>query len=299
MVNPQLSPLAGDVTIFHADNLNLSLVLSDELSDFDSITVQLLGAPVHGQLDENLLKNEYVLDYQPNVQFSGKDKVTYIISNKCGITDTVDVTINVRPKAIVGTTDISTSGVVKLSWATLLENDEGTILAATVTITRIASGAAYSVEGEDIEIDYAGIDYTQEFDTLYYIFVDPDGLQSEESYHLLKLSNPEVIQTHEPDGRITIYNAVSANGDEIQSYFSIPAFDPVNDSEELYPDAKVTIWDSWGQEVFSSTNYGFGQEVWDGGYESGNLLPEGTYFYSVQLATESKPSRRGYLILKH
>ena len=299
LVNPQLSPLAGDVTIFHADNLNLSLVLSDELSDFDSITVQLLGAPVHGQLDENLLKNEYVLDYQPNVQFSGKDKVTYIISNKCGITDTVDVTINVRPKAIVGTTDISTSGVVKLSWATLLENDEGTILAATVTITRIASGAAYSVEGEDIEIDYAGIDYTQEFDTLYYIFVDPDGLQSEESYHLLKLSNPEVIQTHEPDGRITIYNAVSANGDEIQSYFSIPAFDPVNDSEELYPDAKVTIWDSWGQEVFSSTNYGFGQEVWDGGYESGNLLPEGTYFYSVQLATESKPSRRGYLILKH
>lgn len=299
LVNPKLSPLAGDVTIFHADNLNLSLVLSEELSEADSITVQLLGAPVHGQLDENLLKNNYILDYQPNVQFSGKDKVTYIISNKCGITDTVDVTINVRPKAIVGTTDISTSGVVKLSWATLLENDEGTILAATVTITKIASGAEYSVEGENIEIDYSDIDYSEEFDTLYYIFVDSDGLESEESYQLLKLSNPEVTQTHEPDGRITIYNAVSANGDDIQPYFSIPAFDPVAGEEELYPTAKVIIWNSWGDEVFSSTNYGLGQEVWDAGFESGNLLPEGTYYYSVQLASEPKPSRKGYLIVKH
>jgi gliding motility-associated-like protein len=47
----------------------------------------------------------------------------------------------------------------------------------------------------------------------------------------------------------------------------------------LYKEASVKVFNSWGQEVFSSVGY---KEFWNGTYK-GEILPDGTYFYVIDL----------------
>jgi len=50
---------------------------------------------------------------------------------------------------------------------------------------------------------------------------------------------------------------------------------------ENHPNAKVYVYNRYGQEVFFAIDY---KNDWRGTYEkSGNLLPAGSYFYKVDL----------------
>jgi len=53
----------------------------------------------------------------------------------------------------------------------------------------------------------------------------------------------------------------------------------------LYPDATVEVFNRWGQQLFSSTGY---QTPWDGTFDM-ELVPDGTYYYIINLNHESEP----------
>lgn len=81
-------------------------------------------------------------------------------------------------------------------------------------------------------------------------------------------------------GGLTVYTAVTPNGDGINDYFFI---DIPNDGSVR--DLHVQIFNRWGVKVFESNNYGVGGDVFDG-FSSGRLtiqntkqLPSGTYYY--------------------
>ncbi|HLW33851.1 MAG TPA: gliding motility-associated C-terminal domain-containing protein [Aequorivita sp.] len=81
-------------------------------------------------------------------------------------------------------------------------------------------------------------------------------------------------------GGLTVYTAVTPNGDGINDYFFI---DIPNDGSVR--DLQVQIFNRWGVKVFESHNYGVGGDVFDG-FSSGRLtvkntkqLPSGTYYY--------------------
>ncbi|MBC7696266.1 MAG: gliding motility-associated C-terminal domain-containing protein [Burkholderiales bacterium] len=78
------------------------------------------------------------------------------------------------------------------------------------------------------------------------------------------------------DVKITV-----VNGDQL---FFYSAFTPNQDGDndffyignlEKYPDNNLKIYNRYGKQIFSATNY---DNTWDGTY-LGNILPTGTYFY--------------------
>jgi gliding motility-associated-like protein len=70
-----------------------------------------------------------------------------------------------------------------------------------------------------------------------------------------------------------IPNAISPNGDGKNDIWKL---DFIN---LLYPDARVEVYNQWGQQIFFSKGYNF---PWDGRY-NGELLPEATYYYVIDI----------------
>jgi gliding motility-associated-like protein len=92
----------------------------------------------------------------------------------------------------------------------------------------------------------------------------------------------------------------SPNEDGIQDYFRIWCI-------EKYPNAKIEIYNRWGQIVYKQENYGNtdvlgNADAWWDGYsnQEGSLgkekLPSATYFYVLYLNDDSKP-KNGILFL--
>lgn len=83
----------------------------------------------------------------------------------------------------------------------------------------------------------------------------------------------------------TFFNAFSPDGDSRNDTWTI-------NNIELYPDNKLTIYNRWGDEVYSAKGYS-NDKAWDGG----NLQP-GTYYY-VLTATIENQSRvfKGFITM--
>ncbi len=71
---------------------------------------------------------------------------------------------------------------------------------------------------------------------------------------------------------IEIINTFTPNGDGINDTWTI------RDIED-YPNARIIVYDRWGQRVYSTTGY---DEPWDG-TNDGAKLPTATYYYHIQL----------------
>jgi gliding motility-associated-like protein/uncharacterized repeat protein (TIGR01451 family) len=74
---------------------------------------------------------------------------------------------------------------------------------------------------------------------------------------------------------IIVYNGISPNYDGHNDELIIEGLDS-------FEKHQIHIYNRWGNEVFSSSNY---QNNWDGTFE-GKALPDGTYFYLVKLNDE-------------
>ncbi|WP_027002865.1 gliding motility-associated C-terminal domain-containing protein [Hugenholtzia roseola] len=86
----------------------------------------------------------------------------------------------------------------------------------------------------------------------------------------------------------TIPNTFSPNGDGVNETWEVPLF-------EAYPALHLQIFDRNGTLLFDAPQ---GFEAWDGTFE-GKPLPEGTYFYQVDLGTpfEQRRKHQGFISL--
>jgi gliding motility-associated-like protein len=73
----------------------------------------------------------------------------------------------------------------------------------------------------------------------------------------------------------TIQKGISPNGDGLNDNFDLTGFGVV----------KLTIYNRYGKEVYSKTNY---VDEWFGQANNGAELPDGTYYYAVELVGETK-----------
>ncbi|MFZ1689317.1 MAG: gliding motility-associated C-terminal domain-containing protein [Flavobacteriales bacterium] len=71
---------------------------------------------------------------------------------------------------------------------------------------------------------------------------------------------------------IDVVNTFTPNGDGINDTWTI------RDIED-YPNARIIVYDRWGQRVYSTTGY---DEPWDG-TNKGAKLPTAAYYYHIQL----------------
>ncbi|MDB5256091.1 MAG: large protein [Chitinophagaceae bacterium] len=85
-----------------------------------------------------------------------------------------------------------------------------------------------------------------------------------------------------------IFNSFSPNGDGINDVWKINGI-------ERYPDNKVSIVNFMGVPVYQAERYNNEDVVWQG-TSGGQSLPNGTYYYSVQIP--SQPTMTGFVIIK-
>lgn len=88
-----------------------------------------------------------------------------------------------------------------------------------------------------------------------------------------------------------IPNAISPNGDGKNDVWKLKFV------QLLYPEAEVEIFNRWGQLLFRSVGY---STPWDGTF-NGERVPDGTYYYVLNLNDESEPEpyKGTILVLKN
>ncbi len=95
--------------------------------------------------------------------------------------------------------------------------------------------------------------------------------------------------------KIEIFNAVSANNDDVNDFFYIKNI-------ECYPSNMVYIFNSQGEIVFQQQNYDNSHRAFRGvaNIENSQLLPSGTYYYILKYTDKRgrESDERGYLYLK-
>jgi len=75
---------------------------------------------------------------------------------------------------------------------------------------------------------------------------------------------------------LVAYSGVSPNSDGINDIWKIKGI-------EKYPDNSVIIFNRWGDKLRGFSNYNNSTQSWDGKNENGDPLPDGTYFYILDV----------------
>ncbi|MEL6922422.1 MAG: gliding motility-associated C-terminal domain-containing protein [Bacteroidota bacterium] len=86
-------------------------------------------------------------------------------------------------------------------------------------------------------------------------------------------------------GDCKVPNVITPDNDGVNDALVVTCLDE-------YPDAKIMIFNRWGDKIHEAGPY---QNDWMGTYK-GEVLPAGTYFYCVQLAADEEPIQ-GYFTL--
>lgn len=94
-------------------------------------------------------------------------------------------------------------------------------------------------------------------------------------------------------GEMQVYNAVSPNGDGKNDVLFLEFIDVISSTKEN----KVTIYNRWGDVVFSVNNYNNTTNAFRGISNGGKELPSGTYYYKIEFSA-GRVTEMGYLSLK-
>lgn len=73
-----------------------------------------------------------------------------------------------------------------------------------------------------------------------------------------------------------IPNAFSPNNDGVNDIWEIPFLSYI-------PNNMVRLFNRWGDEIIAIKQYNNTDKAWDGRNKSGDLMPAGTYFYTIEL----------------
>ena len=87
-------------------------------------------------------------------------------------------------------------------------------------------------------------------------------------------------------GEIIVYTALSPNGDGANDTFFIGGLD-------LFPNNRLCIFNRWGNQVLLERGY---SNDWRGTWNEKDL-PDGTYYYILELNDENNRVFRGFLEL--
>ncbi|NOS57045.1 MAG: gliding motility-associated C-terminal domain-containing protein, partial [Cyclobacteriaceae bacterium] len=146
-------------------------------------------------------------------------------------------------------------------------------------ITQPASGAVASITNFLLVIDYKGKPFSGK-ETIIIEACNTNGLCAQQTF------------TIEVAGDVIVFNAVSPNGDGKNEFLVLQFI------ESISPKNQVSIYNRWGDEVFSIADYDNKTRVFVGLGSGGSKLPSGTYFYKVNLIGAGK-TLTGFILLKN
>jgi hypothetical protein len=183
------------------------------------------------------------------------------------------------PPAIT-TASLSTSigGIAELNLLPLISTINNPLNISSIAVTvQPPSGAVASVSGGKLNVDYKNISFSGK-ESITIRACDTNGNCAEQVFEI------------EVGGDVKVYNAVSPDGkNPILRLEFIDTLSPKN---------QVSIYNRWGDEVFSISDYDNKARVFAGLGNGGSKLPAGTYFYKINLSSTGK-TMTGFLALKY
>lgn len=190
---------------------------------------------------------------------------------------------NQAPVISEHTSGVLAGGIVTIDVAPLLSDADGNLDLSTLSLLTNVSEQGASATLNDLfqlVLDYGGVSF---LGTDHILMRVCDLAESCTQQQL----------TIEVTGGIVVYTAVSPNGDLLNDTWQI-------ENIEIIPDAQdniVKLYNRWGDEVFSTTDYDNHEAVFKGLGNNGRELPSGTYFYKIEFHS-GRASKTGYLVLK-
>jgi gliding motility-associated-like protein len=188
-----------------------------------------------------------------------------------------------QPPVIAPTEETTTiGGEVTLNLSTIISDPDNNLdLSTLVIVSQPKSGAVATLDANhQLTVNYSGISFSG-VDTLTLQVCDSASACTQQKI------------TIEVAGSVIVYNAVSPNGDGKNDVFVLEFIDVLSTTQHN----QVQIFNRWGDQVFSITDYDNTTRVFAGISSDGKQLPPGTYFYKVTFPSGAK-TLKGYLEIK-
>jgi len=224
--------------------------------------------------------------------WSGPEPVASASKNLAGIgtagtyTLTATVMCNRMPVITQPVVEVTDKSVVTLTLSDFITDiDDNLDTASFQIIEKPTSGASATLRKGLLQLDYKSVIYSG----VDKLTIKACDLLNACTENVLSVTvDPQPKDT--PPGDIIVYNAVSANNDNLNSYLRI-------ENVEQHP-SRVFIYNRWGDQVFAVDNYNntISCKRFEGISSDGRHLPTGTYFYKIEFA-DNKPTVTGFLAL--
>jgi len=221
----------------------------------------------------------------PTGATTGKITVTVAGNSATSANDfTVNTNPTNQPPLIASSSSaVPINGIVTIDLLPLLSDPDDNLDLSTLSLNDNVSeqGAAASItQSFQLVLDYGSVAFAGT-DRISLSVCDLVGECDQQNLSI------------EVQGDVTIYNAISPNGDDLNKIFYIKYIDLLPETQKN----KVTIYNRWGSQVFEVTDYNNTTKVFSGFNNNGGELPSGTYYYKIEFAA-GKPNKTGYLALK-
>ena len=191
---------------------------------------------------------------------------------------TVEAGCNTPPSIIASDLSAQTQSIISINLLDIISDSENNLDVKTIEITAppLSKAKAAITSDQTLEIDYTGIK-----------FRGSDQLRVK-ACDLLNECTESLITIEVEQGDVVVYNAVAPNGSGDNKYMRI---------ENLPEGNRVSVFNRWGDKVFEIHDYDNAMKKFDGISSDGKMLPNGTYFYKIELPNGGEPLN-GYLVLK-
>lgn len=275
------SGIAGDTIRVKVSDVSVqSLFSKTEL--YDSLIVEEIAGTKSNVVLKKYTVGDTMVYFVTNRKLISKETYLYRLRNSCGIiSDTAILTVNTinkRPKPISRAIELVEGQNVYRFKFSLIELDSNRYLdtirvlnAPIGVVTRILYPDSLSVV---FEIDLTNAVPSSEIQSVQFRLSDTEG--------------DAIFTIYIPSTNLglEIYNAVSPNGDGKHDVFEIKGIE-----QEIYKNNKVEIFNRWGDRVYKQSGYNNKDIAFDGG-----TLPDGTYYYVLDLGNDRK-LLSGFLLL--
>mgnify|MGYP002397559760 CR=1 FL=1 len=205
----------------------------------------------------------------------GTDEACFVVCDSAGVCDTTYFFITVEFGSIpppIAVNDTVITGQDQVVAINVLQNDTVvSLLQFFILDPPIHGTATFLPNGTVNYVPASGYCDESVPDSFTYVICNPADCDTATVFVTVRCSG------------LVIYNAFSPNEDGTNDRFKITGL-------QDWPDHKLYVYNRWGNLIFEATNY---QSDWDGTW-NGKKLPDGTYFYVLDLGDGKKP-KTGHL----
>ncbi|MEX2588868.1 MAG: gliding motility-associated C-terminal domain-containing protein [Chitinophagales bacterium] len=256
----------------------IDVLANDNDSEGGITDLSIEDGPFHGNA---FVQGDSIIVYTSDPSYAGYDTILYRICDfgKPPLCDFAQLIILVRNTSPVAEPDLGNGENGLPIEIDVLTNDSDVNIAQTIEITFISNPPNGTVEnrGDGILVYTSDLDFSGT-DEFFYLLCD-DGIPV--------LCDTGFVSVNINLSPVNVVNSFSPNGDGVYDFFTVEGI-------RNFPENKLLIFSRWGDVIFEKNGY---NNDWDGGRGFSEEVPEGVYYYQLDLNDGSDPLK-GYLYLK-